>query len=45
MGVAMARIANMHRKWMKEPKYKKAYEALKKEFLGPTPRERKRPRG
>jgi hypothetical protein len=24
----MARIADLHKKWMKEPKYRKAYEAL-----------------
>ncbi|PYT28812.1 MAG: transcriptional regulator [Acidobacteria bacterium] len=28
----MARIADLHKKWMKEPKYRKAYEALEKEF-------------
>ncbi len=28
----MARIAEMHDKWMKEPKYRKAYEALEEEF-------------
>lgn len=28
----MARIAHMHKKWMKEPKYRKAYEALEEEF-------------
>src|ERR1700682_5004552 len=31
--VAMARITEMHKKWMKEPKYKKAYEALEEEFV------------
>jgi transcriptional regulator with XRE-family HTH domain len=29
----MARISDMHRKWMKEPKYRKAYEALEREFV------------
>lgn len=29
----MARIADMHRTWMKEPKYRKAYEALEDEFV------------
>jgi len=29
----MARISDMHRKWMKEPKYRKAYEALEGEFV------------
>ena len=29
----MARISDMHKKWMKEPKYRKAYEALKEEFV------------
>ncbi|MGA2185248.1 MAG: helix-turn-helix transcriptional regulator [Bryobacteraceae bacterium] len=28
----MARISEMHKKWMKEPKYRKAYEALEEEF-------------
>ena len=28
----MARITEMHKKWMKEPKYRKAYEALEGEF-------------
>ena len=28
----MARISKMHKKWMKEPKYRKAYEALEEEF-------------
>ena len=31
-GVAMARITDLHKKWMKEPKYRKAYEALEEEF-------------
>jgi len=29
----MARIADMHKKWMRQPKYRKAYEALEKEFV------------
>jgi transcriptional regulator with XRE-family HTH domain len=29
----MARITDLHKKWMKEPKYRKAYEALDEEFL------------
>ena len=28
----MARISGMHKKWMKEPKYRKAYNALEEEF-------------
>jgi transcriptional regulator with XRE-family HTH domain len=28
----MARISEMHKKWLKEPKYRQAYEALEKEF-------------
>jgi ribosome-binding protein aMBF1 (putative translation factor) len=32
MEVSMARIADLHKKWMKEPKYRKAYEVLEKEF-------------
>ena len=28
----MARISDLHRKWMKEPRYRKAYAALEKEF-------------
>ncbi len=28
----MARIADLHKRWMKEPKYRKAYEALEEEF-------------
>ena len=28
----MARIADMHKRWMKQPKYKKAYAALEGEF-------------
>lgn len=28
----MARISAMHQRWMKEPKYRKAYEALEDEF-------------
>jgi hypothetical protein len=29
----MARISEMHKKWLKEPKYRKAYEALEEEFV------------
>src|SRR5580704_10981042 len=29
----MARISDLHKKWMKEPKYKKAYDALEPEFV------------
>jgi ribosome-binding protein aMBF1 (putative translation factor) len=29
----MARITDMHKKWLKEPKYKKAYDALEEEFV------------
>ena len=29
----MARITDLHTKWLKEPKYRKAYEALDKEFI------------
>jgi len=29
----MARITVLHTKWMKEPKYRKAYETLDEEFL------------
>jgi ribosome-binding protein aMBF1 (putative translation factor) len=29
----MARISEMHKKWLKEPKYKKAYDALEEEFV------------
>lgn len=29
----MARISDMHKKWVKEPKYRKAYEALDEEFV------------
>jgi transcriptional regulator with XRE-family HTH domain len=29
----MARISDMHKKWMKEPRYRKAYEALEEEFV------------
>jgi transcriptional regulator with XRE-family HTH domain len=28
----MARITDLHKKWIKQPKYRKAYEALEKEF-------------
>ncbi len=29
----MARISELHKKWLKEPKYRKAYEALEEEFV------------
>lgn len=29
----MARIGDMHKKWIKEPKYRKAYEVLEEEFV------------
>jgi|SRR5665213_2062278 transcriptional regulator with XRE-family HTH domain len=29
----MARITELHKKWMKEPTYRKAYEALEEEFV------------
>jgi ribosome-binding protein aMBF1 (putative translation factor) len=29
----MARISDMHKKWMKEPKYRKAHEALEQELV------------
>lgn len=29
----MTRISDMHKKWMKDPKYKKAYNALEEEFV------------
>jgi transcriptional regulator with XRE-family HTH domain len=29
----MARITELHKKWMKEPEYRKAYEALEEEFV------------
>ncbi len=29
----MARISDLHKKWLKEPKYRKAYEALEDEFV------------
>ena len=29
----MARITDLHKKWMKEPKYRKAFEALEEEFV------------
>ena len=29
----MGRISDMHKKWLKEPKYRKAYEALEEEFV------------
>jgi len=28
----MSRISELHKKWMKEPKYRKAYAALEEEF-------------
>ena len=28
----MARISELHKKWMKEPRYQKAYQALEEEF-------------
>src|SRR6202030_20524 len=32
-GVAMARISDMHKKWMEDPGYRKAYAALEEEFV------------
>ncbi|MCW5977760.1 MAG: helix-turn-helix transcriptional regulator [Bryobacteraceae bacterium] len=29
----MARVLDLHRKWMKEPKYRKANDALEEEFV------------
>ncbi len=29
----MARITDRHKKWLKKPKYRKAYEALEEEFV------------
>jgi hypothetical protein len=29
----MARISDMHKRWMKEPKYRKAYDSLEEEFV------------
>lgn len=29
----MARITELHKKWMKEPKYRKAYATLEEEFV------------
>src|SRR6266853_3408975 len=29
----MVRITDLHKKWMKEPKYRRAYEALEEEFV------------
>jgi ribosome-binding protein aMBF1 (putative translation factor) len=29
----VARISDLHKKWMKEPKYKEAYDALEEEFV------------
>jgi transcriptional regulator with XRE-family HTH domain len=28
----MARVTDLHKKWMKDPKYRKAYEGLEEEF-------------
>ncbi len=28
----MTRVLDMHKKWMKEPKYRRAYDALEEEF-------------
>ena len=28
----MARILDLHKRWMKDPKYRKAYDALDEEF-------------
>jgi ribosome-binding protein aMBF1 (putative translation factor) len=30
---AMARVSDMHKKWMKDPKYRQAHEALEEEFV------------
>ena len=29
----MARIADLHKKWLKEPKYRKAYGAIEEKFV------------
>ncbi len=29
----MARVADLHKRWMKEPKYRKAFEALEEEYV------------
>jgi hypothetical protein len=29
----MARISDLHKKWLKEPKHKKAYDAVEEEFV------------
>lgn len=29
----MARVTDLHRKWIKEPKYRKSYETLEEEFV------------
>ena len=29
----MARIADMHKKWVKQPKYRRAYDALEEKFV------------
>ena len=28
----MARVSDLHKKWLKDPKYRKAYDALREEF-------------
>ena len=28
----MSKVQNLHRKWMKDPAYRKAYDALEEEF-------------
>ena len=28
----MTRVSELHKKWMKKPKYRKAYQALEEEF-------------
>jgi hypothetical protein len=33
----MARITDLHKKWMKRPKYQKTYEALEEEFALASP--------
>ena len=29
----MTRVSDLHKKWLKEPRYRKAYEALEEEFV------------
>jgi len=29
----MARVSDLHKRWLKEPKYRKAYDALQEEFV------------